>query len=208
MSPPTGDGPGGDSGAGARRERRTLLAPLPQVGGAPAGAAAAAAAPAPAARPSAGPPPGVVEAAADASAERTGPPAPAQPARSRTATADGRVPKVTRGRRRRDEPAPGEKPDRRLPVYFWFHNVRFLRELRLDMEAAGARPGDLNDSLLVRAAVTALERTGMERVLRACRNEDQLVRAIVARLQGADEAAVLGRISQWIAAERAEAGTA
>jgi hypothetical protein len=85
--------------------------------------------------------------------------------------------------------------------------VRFLRELRLDMEAAGARPGDLNDSLLVRAVVTALERTGMERVLRACRNEDQMVRAVVARLQGADEATVLGRIAEWIAAERAEAGT-
>ncbi len=203
MNPPTGDGPGGDSPAGARRERRTLLAPLPQVGGAPAGAAAAAAVPAPAARPSAGPPPGVAEVAA----ERTGPPAPAPQARSRTATADGRVPRVTRGRRRRDEPAPGEKPNRRLPVYFWFHNVRFLRELRLEMEAGGARPGDLNDSLLVRAAVTALERSGAERFLRACRTEDQLVRAIVARLQGADEATVLDRIAEWIAAERAEAGT-
>lgn len=159
----------------------------------------------------------VAHVVADATAERTGPsaavadgdpPPPAPPARGRMARADGRVPRITRGRRRRDEPAPGEKPDRRLPVYFWFHNVRFLRELRLDMEAAGARPGDLNDSLLVRATVTALERTGMERVLRACRNEDQMVQAIVARLQGTPEAEVIRMISQLIAAEQGEAGTA
>ncbi len=217
MSPPTGDAPADDIPAGARRERRTVLPPLPLVGGSPTGAA-----PAPAAPPAAGPSP-VVEVAPDraaagvedagepaappAAGADAGPPAPAAPARPRAARADGTVPRITRGRRRRGEPAPGERPDRRLPVYFWFHNVRFLRELRLDMEAAGARPGDLNDSLLVRAVVTALERTGMERVLRACRNEDQMVRAVVARLQGADEATVLGRIAEWIAAERAEAGT-
>lgn len=215
MSPPTGNAPAGDTPAGARRERRTVLPPLPLVGGSPTGAA-----PAPAAPPAAGPSPvvevapdpeaaGVADAAERAvpSAAEAGRPAPTPPGRARPARADGTVPRITRGRRRRGEPTPGERPDRRLPVYFWFHNVRFLRELRLDMEAAGARPGDLNDSLLVRAVVTALERTGMERVLRACRNEDQMVRAVVARLQGADEATVLGRIAEWIAAERAEAGT-
>ncbi len=135
-----------------------------------------------------------------------GSPPSAASARTRAARADERVPRITRGRRRRDEPAPGEKPDRRLPVYFWFRNVRFLRELRLDMEAAGARPGDLNDSLLVRAAVTALERTGTERILRACRNEDHLVRAISARLEGTPEAEVIRMISRMIAAGEGEAG--
>lgn len=217
MNPPTGGGSGGDAAAG-RRERRTVLAPLPQLGGAAGGAHPAAT------RPAAEPPPTDVgtprhpaAASVSAAAEPTGPPAvdddggpppPAPSPRARAPRADGGIPRIARGRRRRDEPAPGEKPDRRLPVYFWFHNVRFLRELRLDMEAAGARPGDLNDSLLVRAVVTALERTGMERTLRACRSEDQVVRAIVARLEGAPEAEVIRMISRLVAAEQGEAGRA
>ena len=216
MKTPTG----GDAPTGAQRPRKTLLAPLPQFGGAAAGGT-----PAPAEPPAAAAPPPVAEeagerpvtaVATDAAEGRTNlpaviedasPPAPAPGGRRRVArTGDDTIPRIARGRPRRDAPAPGEKPERRLPVYVWFHNVRFLRELKLEMEARGARPGDTNDSLFVRAALTALERAGMDRILRVCRNEDQMVRAMVARLEGASEAEVLRMIAKLIAGGEGDAG--
>ena len=112
------------------------------------------------------------------------------------AQASTKVPQVRRGRRRKGEEALAEKPDRRLPVYLWRHNIRWLRRLRIDMEDNGARPGEQNDSLIVRAAITALERTGLHGLLAECRGENEMVFAIEQKVQGLSDREILRMLDE------------
>lgn len=76
----------------------------------------------------------------------------------------------------------GEKPQRSTKAYLWRQNVRFIDTLIRNMEDQGARPGDINRSVVLRAAITALETAGMGRELARCANEDELAALIAARL--------------------------
>jgi hypothetical protein len=61
--------------------------------------------------------------------------------------------------------------------------VRFIDTLVMNMEDHGARAGDINRSVVIRAALTALENAGMDRELARCGTEDELVDVIAARLR-------------------------
>jgi hypothetical protein len=52
----------------------------------------------------------------------------------------------------------------------------------MNMEDQGARPGDINRSVVLRAAITALETVDMGRELARCANEQELAALIAARL--------------------------
>ena len=78
--------------------------------------------------------------------------------------------------------AHGEKPDSSTKAYLWRRNVRFIDTLVMNMEDQGARPGDINRSVVLRAAITALETAGMARELARCADENELAALIAARL--------------------------
>jgi hypothetical protein len=132
--------------------RRTILAPLPDETPAPP--------PPPAREPRSGPQPR----AGDSSR------------RGRPSAAD--KPRRESGGRG----AHTAKPDSSTKAYLWRHNVRFIDSLVMSMEDQGARPGDINRSVVLRAAVTALETAGMGRDLARCANEDELSALIASRL--------------------------
>lgn len=132
--------------------RRTILAPLPDEAPHPAPATV----PAPAAAPPAALP-----------REPTG--------RSRESGGEPRA-------RPRGSATRQEKPDSSTKAYLWRRNVRFIDTLVMNMEDNGARPGDTNRSVVLRAAVTALEKAGLARDLARCTNEEELSELIVSRL--------------------------
>lgn len=133
--------------------RRTILAPLPDETPAPLQ-----------------PPP-------------TGEPHGARPPRRGAPARRGRQSAADRPRRESGGRAPhGEKPDSSTKAYLWRQNVRFIDTLVMNMEDQGARPGDINRSVVLRAAITALESAGMDRELARCANENELSALIAARL--------------------------
>ena len=84
--------------------------------------------------------------------------------------------------RPRGSAARQEKPDSSTKAYLWRRNVRFIDTLVMNMEDNGARAGDINRSVVLRAAVTALEKAGLARDLARCTNEEELSELIVSRL--------------------------
>lgn len=133
--------------------RRTILAPLPDETPAPL-------------------PPAPTGETQSGRQPRRGPPS----RRGRQAAAD-------RPRRESGGRGPhGEKPDSSTKAYLWRQNVRFIDTLVMNMEDQGARPGDINRSVVLRAAMTALETAGMDRELARCANENELAALIAARL--------------------------
>jgi hypothetical protein len=104
-------------------------------------------------------------------------PSPAAPRRSNGGGAE-------RATRPRGPASREEKPDSSTKAYLWRRNVRFIDSLVMNMEDHGARAGDINRSVVLRAAITALEKAGLGRDLARCTNEDELAALIVARLAG------------------------
>lgn len=141
------------------RPRRTILAPLPDEA-----------------------PPGAIP------AEPHPEHGPGRPHDSRTPPRRGSIrSRATDGRRsRRRETNPraarDEKPESSTKAYLWRRNVRFLDRLLMDMEDNGARPGDINRSVVLRAALSALEDAGMARELARCADEEELSQLIASRL--------------------------
>lgn len=78
-----------------------------------------------------------------------------------------------------------EKPDSSTKAYLWRRNVRFIDTLVMDMEDHGARAGDINRSVVLRAAISALEHAGLARDLALCADENALTELITRRLTGA-----------------------
>jgi hypothetical protein len=93
------------------------------------------------------------------------------------------VPEVKREPRERV--APRGKPDSSTKAYLWRQNIRFIDTLVMAMEDNGARAGDINRSVVLRAAISALERAGMELELSRCADESELTESITARLTAA-----------------------
>jgi hypothetical protein len=118
------------------------------------------------------------------------PPPPQPTAEARPARMPGtrssrraRLPAADKPRREPGGRGPnGEKPDSSTKAYLWRQNVRFIDTLVMNMEDQGARPGDINRSVVLRAAITALESAGMGRELARCANEAELAALIAARL--------------------------
>jgi hypothetical protein len=138
--------------------RRTILAPLPDET----------------------PPPPPDPAAGDARAAPQ-PPVPQRstPGRGRSAAA----PRTAGSSGPRATPR-DEKPDSSTKAYLWRRNVRFIDRLLIDMEDHGARGGDINRSVVLRAAITALEQSGLARDLARCTDEQELADLITIRLTG------------------------
>ncbi|HEU4559050.1 MAG TPA: hypothetical protein VFS20_14415 [Longimicrobium sp.] len=113
-------------------------------------------------------------AAATADVDRTTPAPPATDAntRERQSLPPGR------GSSARDE-----KPDSSTKAYLWRRNIRFVDKLILEMEDNGARPGDINRSVVIRAAITALEEAGLGPELARCADERQLCALIIEHLK-------------------------
>ena len=85
--------------------------------------------------------------------------------------------------RGRAAPAREEKPESSTKAYLWRRNIRFIDTLVMNMEDNGARAGDINRSVVLRAAISALEQAGLARVLARCTNETELTESIAARLR-------------------------
>ena len=79
-----------------------------------------------------------------------------------------------------------EKPSSTTKAYLWRRNVSFIDSLVIKMEDHGARAGDINRSVVLRAAVTALEQAGMGGELARCADEEQLTQLITDRLRSSE----------------------
>ena len=78
------------------------------------------------------------------------------------------------------------KPESSTKAYLWRRNVRFLDTLIMNMEDNGARAGDINRSVILRAALTALEDGGLGQELAGCADEAELTEEIASRLRGVE----------------------
>ena len=112
-------------------------------------------------------------------------PAPAAATQARRDSSRERGVETSPERRRpRAQAAKEEKRPGSTKTYLWRRNVRFLDNVVMTMEDNGARPGDINRSVVLRAVLTALEKAGLGRDLARCTNEDELAELIVARFSG------------------------